>query len=113
MAHDPTWEVLMRAVLAELDPHAGDDALSYVDVCRRVQQAIVGALDTGPQAPTTDQERVVRQALDRIDPHTDDRYQPYAILLGRLQMVVDRELSRWTSAPAQPRSPSGGTAVAV
>jgi hypothetical protein len=57
-------------------------------------------------------EAAVRQALGHLDPKNDDQQQGYVEILRRLQTAIDRELSKWTSAPTQPVGPSGTTAVA-
>jgi hypothetical protein len=110
MAYDPTNEAIVRDLLAVLDPQESDAGLPYVDLLRRTQTVLADLLAHG-EALTPEQDTAIAQALSHTHPTADDHLADAGTRLRRLQVVIDTEVSRWTSGMVQPVGPSGARAV--
>jgi hypothetical protein len=114
--YDPTTVALVGEMLTVLDAEADAETMSYEDQLRAVQQGLTEALQTGGdavEAPSPEDEQVMRQALGRLDPKAGDVELGYGEVLRRLLSAIDKELFKWTSGMVQPPGPSGDAQVAV
>lgn len=112
--YDPTIQALVTAMLKVLDSEADAETLSYEDQLRACQVALAEALQSGPpEAPSPQDEQVLRQALSVLDAKNLDQYLEYGEVLRRLLSAVDKELFKWTSGMVQPPGPSGDAQVHV
>ena len=114
--YDPTTLARVGEMVKVFDADADVEDMSYEDQFRAVQEEITKALQTGGEAvdaPSPENEQVVRQVLGQLDPTPGDAELGYGEVLRRLLSVVDTELSRWTSGLVQAPGPSGDAVVAV
>ena len=65
------------------------------------------------EAPSPQDEQVMRQALGQLNPKHGDGELGYGEVLRRLLSAVDKELFKWTSGMVQPPGPSGDAQVYV
>ena len=114
--YDPTTLARVGEMVKVFDADADVEDMSYEDQFRAVQEEIAKTLQTGGEAveaPSLEDEQVMRQALGQLDPTPGDAGLGYGEVLRRLLSCVDRELMRWTSGLVQALGPSGDAVVAV